>query len=325
MTVHRVVAFLRICAAITLLSACTTPTAFSSLAAGPLAAENPANKKSTDLLYVSTVERNDVTFFTYPAGKLVGTIRGFGNPRGLCVDKSGNIFITNFDGADVLEYPHGRTIPKRNIEDTGHGPYGCSIDPTSGNLAVANYCSGYPSGSSGSCSHGSAAAVTIFDKAKGQPKAFTNQAFEHFFSCAYDSSGNLFVDGYGASGYSFFEFGEIPRGGTALKRITLNQTIEYPGGVQWDGQHIAVGDYRTGIIYQFTVKGSTGKETGSTTLTNGEGTSQFWIDGATVIAADDIHSYDQVIGFWHYPGGGKATKDLSGYTNPYGITVSPAK
>jgi hypothetical protein len=332
MTIYRFVAFLRVCAAVTMLTACTTPTAFSSFAAAPLAVANPADHKSKDLLYISTanstIGSTDVTFFTYPAGKLVATIRGFSNPRGLCVDKSGNVFITNFSGADVLEYPHGSTIPKRNIEDTGHGPYGCSVDPTSGNLAVANYCSGNPYGT-GSCSRGSAAAVTVFSDAKGQPKAYTNPAFENFFFCSYDGSGNLFVDGYGAVGYSLFEFGEIPRGGTALKRITLNQMIEYPGGVQWDGQHIAVGDYRTGIIYQFAIKGSSGKETGSTTLTDGEGTNQFWIDGDKVIAAGYIYQsyYDtqHFIGVWNYPAGGAPTQEISGYANLYGIAVSPAK
>jgi hypothetical protein len=324
MTARRFASFLLGCTASAMLSACSMPTTLNSFGASSSMAENPANKKYTDLLYVSTTETEDVTFFTYPAGKLVGTIRGFGNPHGLCVDKSGNVFITNFDGADVLEYPHGSTIPKRNIKDTGHGPYDCSVDPTSGNLAVANYCSGNPSGSAG-CSEGSAAAVTIFDKAKGQPRAFTNPAFEHFLFCAYDGSGNLFVDGYGASGYSLFEFGEIPRGGKTLKRITLDQTIENPGGIQWDGEHIAVGDSRTGIIYQFTVKGNAGKETGSTSLTGGEGTYQFWIDGDTVIAADYIYSYGNVIGLWNYPDGGDPKQEISGYPDPYGITLSAAK
>lgn len=46
--------------------------------------------KSTDLLYVSEKQPNDVKVFTYPRGKLVGTFTGF-SALFLCGDRSGNV------------------------------------------------------------------------------------------------------------------------------------------------------------------------------------------------------------------------------------------
>src|SRR5579863_4376250 len=47
-----------------------------------------------DLLYVSD-DSGVVYVLTYPAGKLVGTLSGFGGPGGLCSDAKGNVFITD--------------------------------------------------------------------------------------------------------------------------------------------------------------------------------------------------------------------------------------
>jgi hypothetical protein len=57
------------------------------------------NAKKKDLLYISDsfpYGSNDVFVYSYPKGKLVGKLTGFNEPSGNCVDKAGNVFITNF-------------------------------------------------------------------------------------------------------------------------------------------------------------------------------------------------------------------------------------
>jgi hypothetical protein len=320
-----------IATALTLLPSCAVPPSSVTSQAGGLNASGPTSAKEQDLLYVSTIESNNVFLYSYPTGKLVGTIRGFNYPRGLCTDAHGNVFITNFNGGDIIEYPHGGTIPKRNITNGGYAPFGCAIDPSSNNMAVTNYCAGMGQGSySCESGRGNTAAVTVFWKKNQPPIAYSNPAILHFFFCGYDASGNLFVDGYGSTGYPEFELAELPKGGKSLKRIMLNQQIEYPGGVQWDGQYMTVGDYKTGIIYRFTVSGSHGTVEGSTTLDKGLGTRQYWIENGTVVGAKYIyrHGYGHghVIGFWQYPYGGDPIKGIpSPYRNPWGIVISPGK
>src|SRR6202034_3377504 len=75
-----------------------------------------------------------------------------------------------------------------------------------------------------------------------------------FYFCGYDDEGNLFVDGLSAPGTGHFALAELPKGGSALKTITPNQYIGWPGGVQWDGKHVAIGDQITPVIYQFSTR-----------------------------------------------------------------------
>jgi hypothetical protein len=46
--------------------------------------------KKRALLYVSDSSTYDVYVFTFPRGKLVGTLTNQNNPAGLCTDKKGD-------------------------------------------------------------------------------------------------------------------------------------------------------------------------------------------------------------------------------------------
>jgi hypothetical protein len=125
-------------------------------------------------------------------------------------------------------------------------------------------------------------------------------------------------------------FAELPKGGSALKIITLNQSMGFPGGVQWDGQYMAVGSYYpppTGkpVVYQFVVKGSKGTKVGTTALGSGASdVRQFWIQGHTIIAPNEYSSKSDVL-FYDYPAGGNATaKITAGVQGPAGAVVSQA-
>jgi hypothetical protein len=94
--------------------------------------------KKQDLLYISDVSDNEVTVYSYPSGKLEGTLTGFEVPTGLCSDKAGDVFVTDFEASEILEYAHGGTTPIATLSDPGQWPSGCSVDPMTGNLAVSN-------------------------------------------------------------------------------------------------------------------------------------------------------------------------------------------
>ena len=122
--------------------------------------------------------------------------------------------------------------------------------------------------------------MAIYKKARGRP-TFYASAFG-VYDCGYDDKGNLFIDGDVISGH--LDFAELPKGSTTFRNITLNQSFRAAGGIQWDGKHLAVGDFYEAMIYQFDISGKRGTEVGSTPLTGSGEVWQFFIDGDRVIA-----------------------------------------
>jgi hypothetical protein len=267
--------------------------------------------KNHDLLYVSDYGTDDVDVYSYPQGKLKGTLTGFSAPHGECVDNAGNVFVVNTAANDILEYAHGGKTPIADLSDSGWYPFGCSVDPKTGNLAVTNQSLGSGAGS-----------VSIYTNAKGTPETYTAKNIFFYYFCGYDDNGNLYVDG-NTNHTNAFEFAELPAGSTTFTSITLQQSFQTPGGVQWDGKHVAVGDRKEPSsqgteIYEFAISGSEGAEVGSTPLDGSSTVTQFWIQGSTVIGPN---SAGNVI-FWPYPKGGAAKKTIGGLKAPGGATVS---
>src|ERR1700729_3285681 len=55
----------------------------------------PQAKQTKRLLYASDVDSNDVRVYDYDTGREVGTLSGFSEPLDQCVDKAGDVWITN--------------------------------------------------------------------------------------------------------------------------------------------------------------------------------------------------------------------------------------
>lgn len=267
--------------------------------------------KSSDLLYIADDGTNDVYAYAYPHIKLKGALTGFVEPYGECVDNVGDVFIADMGASDIVEYAHGGTSPIAVLSDPGYVPVACSVDPTSGTLAVTN--DQKESGGQGT--------VVIYKHAKGRPKAYyTDPVMAEVGYCDYDNKGDLFVDGLASGGA--FRFAEIPAGSTSFRNITLSQPIGSPGGVQWDGRHIAVGDRVINVIYEFIIKGKKGTEVGTTPLIGATEVDDFWIDRPNVIGPD-FGAKD--VGIWPYPSGGSPKKTIAGLTQPVGAVISVAK
>lgn len=269
---------------------------------------DPAAKKQS-LLYLSSVLTNDVYVYSYKTQQLVGTLTGFSTPYGLCADKAGNVWIVNDGAQQVVEYAHGGTSSIATLSDPGEYPEGCAVDPTTGNLAVTNFYSTSGAGS-----------VSIYAGAQGSPQIYSDPSMENYRFCGYDSRGNLFVDGVNSS--SGFVLAELPAGGSSFTNVNFTQKIEWPGGVQWDGKHIAVGDTDTGTIYRTNAKG---KIAGSTLLSGSNYVNQFWIvSGAKKRNAASVVAPSQdggVAGIYKYPAGGSPSATIS-VEEPFGATVS---
>lgn len=261
--------------------------------------------KSSDLLYVTNVQT--VTVYSYPRGKHVGTLKNFYRPEAECADSRGNVFIG--DGDEVVEYAHGGKKPIQTLTMSGDLSQGCAADPTTGNLAVVwfkDIYQGY---------------VAIYQNASGTPTLYTSNSFVPAW-CGYDENGNLFVDGLNYNDGDAFEFTELPSGGANLSVVTLNQTIGWPGAIQWDGKYLAIADEDANVVYRFSISGSAGTLQGTVNLGNVQTLLEYWIDGKKIIGADDLLN---TVWYWSYPAGGSAIKSVTkAVFHPVGVTISKA-
>lgn len=272
--------------------------------------------RTTDLLYVSDNIANEVYVYAYPGRKRLGTLTGLQAPNGECVDNAGDVFIANSEAHNVREYRHGDPRLFAILSDANDFPIDCSVDPTTGNLAVTNV--GFFGSQEGS--------VAIYKNATGSPTFYTDPDIYDYRYCGFDNRGNLFVDG-DVQGPAF-RFAELPKDSSTFTNISLNQSIRYPAGVLWDGTHVVVGDAGDGsqdvpTIYQFGIKGRHGMKVGSTRLDASDSVFQFWIQPGTVIAPDSGGTQD--VRFYRYPAGGSAKRALSGSLSPAGSTISEVK
>ncbi|MGA7355548.1 MAG: hypothetical protein WBW76_08965 [Candidatus Cybelea sp.] len=290
------------------------PGAIEPVAAARARSWMAPDAKNLDLLYVSDYMTNDVDAYSFPQGKLSGVLRGilkgFVSPSGLCADKSGDVFIPDSSNSTILEYAHGSTHLVRTLNDRGAVPYSCTVDPSSGDLAVVNIVSSHGPGS-----------VVIYARPRGRPKRYNFGSVFLWYFAAYDDRGNLFVDAADDVPSEPMALLELARGSSGLAEVDLDQTIHAPGGVGWDGKHLTVADSDASVIYRFSIAGTAGIKVGTTALRRGHFVTQYVIAGNDVIGAN-YHGANVV--FWKYPAGGTPIKTIGGFGEPFGITLSPA-
>jgi hypothetical protein len=301
---------LSVTAAVAVLAGCSAGSQLAPLntASGPSTVHSDRNKswmepgaKKGALLYGANFSTNDVDVYTYPQGKLTGTLTGFNEPSGECADATGNVFIANTGTSQILEYAHGGSTPIATLNDPGQYPVSCSSNPQNGDLAVSNILSTSGSGS-----------VSIYKKAHGTPKIFSDSNFYRMEFLGYDGKGNLFVDGSNASG--LFQYAELPKGRKSFTDIALNQSISFPGSVQYDGKYMAIGDQIGSVIYQ--TLGA--KVVGMTTLGGATEVSTFFILGKKLLCPSTCNAD---LATYKYPAGGSPIKTLMLSNGAPGVVV----
>lgn len=115
---------------------------------------------------------------------------------------------------------------------------------------------------------------------------------------------------------------ELPKGSSTFINLKLNQKVDWPGGVQWYSEYVAIGDQATGVIYQVSASGSQGRLEGTTTLNDTSDVVDFWIAGHRVVGADRPSSQ---VHYWNFPAGGNPTKTITkGVGGPNGLIISKA-
>jgi hypothetical protein len=223
----------------------------------------PSASQTPALLYVSNQGSGTVTVYDYKNGSdltLVGTLTGFSLPGGMCTDKNGNVYITDYPNRRISIYAHGAQTPTAVVQQKVGFPYACAVDPMSGDLAVTDE---HPN-----AHYVSHATVDIYapGQYKGQGSIYGgNYTFDAAYFDTYDASGNLFVDGtpcqssycyYGGGPPSLFE---LPKGSTKFVRLTMSgATLKDPTGLNWVKPALLLTDALKGtpVGYKVVVSGS---------------------------------------------------------------------
>ncbi len=275
--------------------------------------------KGEDLLYVATPGQDSsghfVAVFTYPGGSPVGQLSVYASQ--LCSDRHGNIFVTqgsrSSDDSKIVEYAHGGQEPIATLSDPYNGARGCSVDPATGNLAVAN---------GGDNDVGST--VLVYPGATGTPKVY--KPYFLAFYCGYDSHSDLFVMGYGKSrshgyGEPKHRLAELAKDSRQFTEIKQKKTIKVAIGVQWDGTYVVLGDGTydpsiDGLLFRYKIEGNRGVFVSTVRLH--DTADSFFIKGSTVIVADGVN--DVVL--LTYPGA--VFEKAIAVNSSYAVTVSVA-
>jgi hypothetical protein len=269
------------------------------------------------LLYVAG-RLGETYTYSWPELEYVGSLPGFVTVLGICVDTEGNVYFPDFGAGKIDEFSHGGSMPVETITDKDGGPTSCSVDPRTGNLAITNDAAS--SGGSGN--------VLVFKKGRGKPTKYIASNLSSYDFAAYDDKSNLFVNGFSGS---TTVLAELPKGAGAFKPITMDQSVIFPGGLQWDGKYLAMNDETGHTVYQFAVSGNQATKVGSTPLGSAQNVYQICVTGGTkrhpqgteVVGAD--YGADAVF-VWSYPAGGAPTTSIP-YLNglPGAVAISVAK
>jgi len=274
------------------------------------------------LLYASTRSTN-VKVYDYASGELVGQLAGFNQAAGSCTDAQGNVYITNYGGGDIFKYSHGGTQPTV-IEDPYALPIDCSVDPTTGNLAVVNQYGRVINRRGGN--------VVILPRGKGKPRVYKIPHGISYESAGYDDKGDLLACDYtGDPAYETFAIMEA--GSSRFRLVNLQATYAFrgPSFIRWDGKYFVVegqgllGSLPTYFL-MYTIAGKTGIKEGSLTLRgSGNYGGPFWVgrvDGDPKRRANRLVEVDyDGATFWIYPKG-VSFMSIGGNDLYGGLTVS---
>jgi hypothetical protein len=255
------------------------------------------NTSGQNLIYMA--EGNEVAINTL-SFKQVGALKGLQGAQGLCSDSHGNVWVTY--GVSLLEYAHAGTIPIAQIY-TPSAPFSCAVDPSTGDIAVTEEGN-----------------VAVFQYVYGTPQTYTDPDLDFYDYCSYDDQGNLFVNG--AKGRNHFPLAELPSGGSSLQTTTLDKKIGRAGGLQWDGQYLALGDSLNHVVYQISVSGGQGT-TQSTTRFKGWSGSFKTMEPFAIYNGEIVLTFSKrQTGAYQFPAGGDSIRRISVVTGAKTISVA---
>ncbi len=252
------------------------------------------------------------------SGLLVGRLAGFSGPQGLTTDRAGNLYVADTLNNRVQVYAPPYNGSPTTLNDPGQYPGDVAVDG-SGNIAVTNiYGTGGQQGS-----------VSLYAAGATSPtNTLSSTDFGLIYFAAFDSAGNLYLDGLAPAGAT--RVGEVAGGisGTAITTLTPANTITYPGGVAMTAQGlIAIDDQKAAAIYSYNPPdptGSLGSPVSTTPLNNATDPVTFALTAANTFAITVDASQD-VVSAYPFPAGGPPTKTAPRARpgQPVGVAIIP--
>jgi hypothetical protein len=270
----------------------------------------PERAVAGSLLYVANANAaSGVDILTLPKGETVGKITHIGDPRGVCADASGHVWITAYGAAKnpfaLYEFARGATKPLHTVH--GKTLLGeCTVD-SQGDVAVFTVVST------------NGGAVEIWPPSlQGKPRVIDVPM--HAVSGAYDPHGNLYLNGFvGLSS----AFAELPKGSSQLTSLSIKNGHGFPNGsVAWDGTHVTVGGFDSQeLIDRLTISGGMAKVSSVVHLEDLAENPLYAIGKNEIVAQGG--SSGEPISLYAYPAGGKPIAVFSGPYLPMEIAISP--
>jgi hypothetical protein len=258
---------------------------------------------SEDLVYIALGKTVGVYSLT---GKQVGQLKGLAS-EGICSDAQGDIWVAY--GASFLEYAHGGTIPIAELDlQYPYHAVSCAVDPTTGNFAAAET----------SEEHGSN--IAVYQSIYGTPQIYTDTDIFIYGYLGYDDQSDLFVNGMHDKRP---EFAELPSGGSELGALSVDEKFGKIGGLQWDGQYLALGDSVKHVVYQMSVSNGYATTEGTTHFFHWRKRFKSIVSfaiGDSVIISPYLTGK---VGYWSYPQGGRAIHQVL-LNGAGGIAISVA-
>jgi hypothetical protein len=288
----------------------------ASFSPAGIAPKSLAPAAVADFMYVVDNGSQTVYQYSYQTRKRLGKLKGpFYDVLTMCVDTAQDVFVVDDANQSIREYSHDGERLISTVIDLSGFPTGCSVDRTTGNLAVTNYLNAaamYPGN------------VVIYPHVTGNPKTYDILNIYEVYFPAYDDKGNLFVDGYSLR-YGAPLLSELPKGGNSFKDLRMNVRIPSIFGMQWDGKYLAICDtaVQPNKIDRFSISRSGAQKVSSTALKDDDDVYQFFIatiGGKTMLIATDRRH--RKVSAWRYPLGGSPAFSIGGFSRPLDAAVS---
>ncbi len=284
----------------------------------------PNAAKEQNLLYISNAQNVGVYSYSNGGGiSFVGQLGAFATPKGLCTDKAGDVWITEYNDRAIVEYAHGgsRAIHKF-VHRTGF-PYACAVDPTSGDLAVSYE---HPFGK-----FEKFAEVLVYPGASSSPKQYSSSTglFLAYF-LTYDNAGNLFLEASPCPGYCYDSGGppgifELAAGGSEFEPVSISEaTLSQPSALVWVNPSLLVGDNNlqssgTPGAYKVVVRNSVGTVIGTVPFNQTQQTYGFTVRAGRIIVPDQSGNVVRIYGL---DGSGIQSSFTDQLSAPFAAAVS---
>jgi hypothetical protein len=233
-------------------------------------------------------------------------------------DRMGNLYIADTEDGQIQIWAPPYSGPPTLLADPGQFPAGVDQRNNGAFIAVTNIIS-----------QQDAPGSVSFYRNGTQVATVTDPNFLEVFFCAFDHTGNLYLDGITESGTVFVaEIAHANTGGRTVEYLTTSNTISFPGGVQVNNDGtIDIGD-QSDPSQIYTYNPPSGGSLGSPISTTALVSSVDAVTYALKIHNHNLYTADAGAASskeYSFPGGVLENSITSGLVEPIGVALTPAQ